>query len=73
MFQKRQALSDKSLRASHGWAQCGLILGYDGDYKIDWYLQYNRSQPVMAPAVKAALVRMIFPSLRCGRLLRLAV
>ncbi|VDG33793.1 hypothetical protein MUDAN_DOGOELCO_02931 [Lactiplantibacillus mudanjiangensis] len=27
----------------------------------------------MAPAVKTALVRMVFPGLRCGRLLRLAV
>ena len=27
----------------------------------------------MAPAVKAALVRVTFPGLRCGRLLRLAV
>ncbi|VDG28770.1 hypothetical protein MUDAN_MDHGFNIF_03176 [Lactiplantibacillus mudanjiangensis] len=27
----------------------------------------------MAPAVKTALVRVIFPGLRCGRLLRLAV
>ena len=31
------------------------------------------ASPVMAPAVKTALVRMIFPGLRCGRLLRLAV
>ncbi|VDG21293.1 hypothetical protein MUDAN_BIHEEGNE_02924 [Lactiplantibacillus mudanjiangensis] len=27
----------------------------------------------MAPAVKTSLVRTIFPGLRCGRLLRLAV
>ena len=27
----------------------------------------------MAPAVKTSLVRVIFPGLRCGRLLRLAV
>ncbi len=27
----------------------------------------------MAPAVKTSLVRMVFPGLRCGRLLRLAV
>ncbi|VDG21364.1 hypothetical protein MUDAN_BIHEEGNE_02996 [Lactiplantibacillus mudanjiangensis] len=27
----------------------------------------------MAPAVTTSLVRMIFPGLRCGRLLRLAV
>ncbi|VDG17750.1 hypothetical protein MUDAN_BIHEEGNE_00274 [Lactiplantibacillus mudanjiangensis] len=27
----------------------------------------------MAPAVKTSLVRMIFPGLRCGRLLRQAV
>ncbi|VDG21344.1 hypothetical protein MUDAN_BIHEEGNE_02976 [Lactiplantibacillus mudanjiangensis] len=27
----------------------------------------------MAPAVQTSLVRVIFPGLRCGRLLRLAV
>ncbi|VDG23962.1 hypothetical protein MUDAN_IGPPGNFN_00582 [Lactiplantibacillus mudanjiangensis] len=27
----------------------------------------------MAPAVRTSLVRMIFPGLRCGRLLRLVV